>query len=87
MLIFYLLSKCSGPPSERFQSLMAMQCEKPQYTGDLTVDSREEFSRALEPFLGLSSFLLSTERSKDGDCSERNCGTASPRSNCVRRSG
>ncbi|VDN19385.1 unnamed protein product, partial [Gongylonema pulchrum] len=69
------------------QSLMAMQCEKPQYTGDLTIDSREEFSRALEPFLGLSSFLLNTERNKGNEGSEKTCGTASPRSSFVRHSG
>ncbi|VDM98425.1 unnamed protein product [Thelazia callipaeda] len=71
---------------KRIQNLMAMQCDKPQFTGDLAVDSREEFSKALEPFLGLSSLLLCTRRSNNNEA-DRNCGTASPRNGFVRHSG
>ncbi|MCP9264681.1 hypothetical protein DINM_022820 [Dirofilaria immitis] len=72
---------------KRIQSLISIQCEKPQYTGELIVNSREEFNRALEPFLGLSSFLLCTNVNSDSDGNERSCGTASPKNNFVRRSG
>lgn len=64
-----------------------MQCEKPKYTGDLTADSREEFSRALEPFLGLSTILLSTGKSRTGENNDRSCGAASPRCAQIKRSG
>lgn len=64
-----------------------MQCEKPQYTGELTMNSREEFNKALEPFLGLSSFLLCTSVSSGSDGNERNCGAISPKNSFVRRSG
>uniref|UniRef100_A0A915PLT4 Uncharacterized protein n=1 Tax=Setaria digitata TaxID=48799 RepID=A0A915PLT4_9BILA len=79
--------QCYTDLLKRIQSLISMQCEKPQFTGDLTVDSREEFNRALEPFLGLSSFLLSTGATNSCDGNERSCGTASPRNSFVRRSG
>ncbi|EFO28302.1 hypothetical protein LOAG_00195 [Loa loa] len=79
--------QCYTDLLKRIQSLISMQCEKPQYTGDLTVDSREEFNRALEPFLGLSSFLLCTNVNNGSDGNERSCGTASPRNSFVRRSG
>lgn len=69
-----------------FQLLLSMKCEKPQYTGDLAVDSREEFNRALEPFLGLSSFLLRTSVTNGNERNERG-GTASPRNSFIRRSG
>lgn len=47
-----------------------MECDKPLYTGELKVDSSEELSRALEPFLGLSSVLLNTgcKEGKDWAC-------------------
>uniref|UniRef100_A0A915AEQ5 RING finger protein 207 n=5 Tax=Parascaris univalens TaxID=6257 RepID=A0A915AEQ5_PARUN len=74
---------------KRIQNLMSMECDKPLYTGELTVDSREEFGRALEPFLGLSTILFSTGRDRGGDTNDTNCGTASPRNHnsYVRRSG
>uniref|UniRef100_A0A914WHR3 Actin interacting protein 3-like C-terminal domain-containing protein n=1 Tax=Plectus sambesii TaxID=2011161 RepID=A0A914WHR3_9BILA len=64
------------------------QLSKPLYTGQLSSDSREEYARALEPFLGLSSLLLTRGSGRSGsdangvDCS----GTISPR-RCSRRSG
>lgn len=64
-----------------------MQCEKPQYTGDLTLDSREEFNRALEPFLGLSSFLLCTNVNNGRDENGKSCGAAFFKNSFVRRSG
>uniref|UniRef100_A0AAF5PT37 RING finger protein 207 n=1 Tax=Wuchereria bancrofti TaxID=6293 RepID=A0AAF5PT37_WUCBA len=79
--------QCYADLLKRIQSLISMQCEKPQYTGDLTVDSREEFNRALEPFLGLSSFLLCSNVNSGSDGNERSCETASPRTSFVRRSG
>ncbi|KAK6108548.1 B-box zinc finger family protein [Brugia pahangi] len=79
--------QCYADLLRRIQSLISMQCEKPQYTGDLTVDSREEFNRALEPFLGLSSFLLCTNVNSGSDGNERSCESASPRNGFVKRSG
>uniref|UniRef100_A0A158Q8V2 RING finger protein 207 n=1 Tax=Elaeophora elaphi TaxID=1147741 RepID=A0A158Q8V2_9BILA len=79
--------QCCTDLLKRIQSLISMRCEKPQYTGDLTVDTREEFNRALEPFLGLSSFLLCTSVNNSNDGNERSCGTASPRNSFGRRSG
>ncbi|VDP21956.1 unnamed protein product [Onchocerca flexuosa] len=79
--------QCYTDLLKRIQSLISMQCEKPQYTGELTVNSREEFNRALEPFLGLSSFLLCTSVSNGSDGNERNCGAISPKNSFVKRSG
>ncbi|KHN82874.1 putative RING finger protein -like protein [Toxocara canis] len=74
---------------KRIQNLISMECDKPLYTGELTIDSREEFSRALEPFLGLSSILLSTGRNRGDETSDRSCGTSSPRGHhaYIKRSG
>ncbi|VDK79713.1 unnamed protein product [Litomosoides sigmodontis] len=79
--------QCYTDLLKRIQSLLSIKCEKPQYTGDLTVDSREEFNRALEPFLGLSSYLLCTNVNNGNDGNEGSCGNASPRNTFVRRSG
>ncbi|VDK62385.1 unnamed protein product [Onchocerca ochengi] len=79
--------QCYTDLLKRIQSLISMQCEKPQYTGELTMNSREEFNKALEPFLGLSSFLLCTSVSSGSDGNERNCGAISPKNSFVRRSG
>ncbi|VDK46736.1 unnamed protein product [Anisakis simplex] len=59
---------------KRIQCLLSMECDKPQYTGELAIDGREEFGRALEPFLGLTSILLS---GTDGDT--ETVGSVSPR--------
>ncbi|MFH4981965.1 hypothetical protein AB6A40_008674 [Gnathostoma spinigerum] len=75
---------------KRIQGLLSMECEKPQFTGEIEMNFREEFSHALEPYLGLSSVLMNLPHRCISESSSENTDKSvgqHRRSSYVRRSG
>uniref|UniRef100_A0A0N5AG06 RING-type domain-containing protein n=1 Tax=Syphacia muris TaxID=451379 RepID=A0A0N5AG06_9BILA len=48
---------------KRIQNILSTVCNKPEYTGQLIENSKEELCAALEPFFGLSTVLLGSKAS------------------------